>query len=182
MFATECERHEGKHINSEFGITEILDQDRRPVAEGEIGRLVGTSLHNYGMPFIRYETSDVSAFAGTNCGCGRELPLIRNVTTKAEDIVVTKDGRLVSPSALTHPFKPLHGVDMSQIIQDTSGNITVKIVKGEHFEESQIEVLKKGLSERLGHETEIDIEFVDSIPKTSAGKFRWVISKVPLPF
>jgi hypothetical protein len=27
----------------------------------------------------------------------------------------------------------------------------------------------------------IEIEVVQSIPRTAAGKFRWVISKVPLP-
>lgn len=181
IFASECEHHEGKHINSEYGITEILDNGRNPVGKQQIGRLVGTSLHNYGMPFIRYETSDVSAFLEEKCSCGRNLPLMKDVTTKAEDIVVTRDGRLVSPSALTHPFKPLHGVEMSQIVQDDVDRILVKIVKGRDFDNSQVEGLLKSLKERLGEETNVEIEFVESIPKTAAGKYRWVVSRVPLP-
>ena len=33
---------------------------------------------------------------------------LADVATKAEDIVITPDGRYISPSVLTHPFKPFH--------------------------------------------------------------------------
>jgi hypothetical protein len=38
------------------------------------------------------------------------------------------------------------------------------------------------LTERLGQEMKIEICFVEAIPRTPAGKLRWVISKVPLQF
>ena len=39
-----------------------------------------------------------------------------------------------------------------------------------------IEEFKK----RIGSDTRIDIEFEDKIPRTKSGKYRFVISKVPL--
>lgn len=105
---------------------------------------------------------------------------MEQVTTKAEDIITTKDGRFISASVLTHPFKPLHKVKMSQIIQEDLDNITVKIVKVDEDANSEIDVLIWGLKNRVGEEMNVHVEFVEDIPRTKAGKFKWVISKVPL--
>jgi len=177
-FATECERHDGKHIAEEFGLVEITDETGAPVRDGEPGYLVGTSLHNTAMPLFRYRTSDVTAILPEPCSCGRTLRRIRNVTTKAEDIVLTPDGRMISPSILTHPFKPLVQVLKSQIIQDRIDHITVKIVPSSEFSERDREHLVRELQTRLGAGISIDIELVNDIPRDRSGKFRWVISHV----
>jgi len=182
IFATECDKHEGHHINMEYGIVEILNSEGTPVEKGGLGRLVGTSLHNFAMPFIRYKTNDISALLTKNCLCGRELPLMADVATKAEDIVVTRDGRYISPSLLTHPFKPLHNIKLSQIIQEDLDNLIIKIVPGLDYSDRDTEHLLSALKQRVGSNMKIEIQFVESIPRTSAGKFRWVISKVPLKF
>ncbi|NFU41418.1 phenylacetate--CoA ligase family protein, partial [Clostridium sporogenes] len=49
--ASECKNHEGLHINEEYGITEILDEEEN---ESKEGFLVGSTIHNYAMPLIRY--------------------------------------------------------------------------------------------------------------------------------
>lgn len=180
VFAGECSAHRGHHLNMDYGIVEILKEDGQPARPGEMARLVATGLHNFGMPLIRYVTNDVTASKKEECPCGRKFPLIEDITTKAEDIITTKDGRYISPSVLTHPFKPLHHIVESQIIQEDREHLLVKIVKGEDYGERDTEILLSGLQERLGEEMQIGIEFVDSIPRTRAGKFRWVISKVPL--
>jgi len=182
VFATECEKHEGHHLNMEFGITEILKKDGEAAEDGEIGRIVATCLHNYGMPLIRYRTGDVSAISRKKCSCGRELPLMNNVTTKAEDIVTTKDGRYISSSVLTHPFKPLQSIAESQIIQENIESLTIKIVKKPGYNDEDEKHLLTEFSRRLGSEMKFQIEYVDEIERTKAGKFRWVISKVPLKF
>jgi phenylacetate-CoA ligase len=181
IFATECEAHAGHHVNMEYGITEVVDAAGEPVADGTMGKLAGTSLHNFAMPFLRYLTSDVSSILRTPCACCRGLPLMADVTTKAEDIVVTKDGRFISPSVLTHPFKPLHSIKLSQIVQEEPDRVVVKIVPDELFSDADAAQLRSALQQRLGAEMRLEIQVVPSIPRTAAGKFRWVISKVPLP-
>lgn len=182
IFATECNKHEGHHVNMDYGVTEILNDNDEPVGEGKIGWLVGTSLHNYGMPFIRYKTNDVSAIQSEKCSCGRAFPLIADVTTKSEDIVVTKDGRYISPSVLTHPFKPLDNIKMSQIIQEDLNLIRIKIVRGPDYTEKDTEILLSAFRERVGSDMAVRVEFVDSIERMDSGKFKWVISKVPHKF
>jgi phenylacetate-CoA ligase len=182
VFATECEFHNGKHINMDFSIVEILDQNYQPVTGGEMGRIVATSLYNYGMPLIRYQTSDITAMLKDECQCGRYFQRMENITTKDEDIVTTLDDRYISSSilnALTHNFT---NIAEHQIIQEDRNNITVKIVRRNGYNNSDTKNLTDGLKMMLGAEMNVKLEFVESIPRTSAGKYRWVISKVPLRF
>ena len=181
-FATECSAHEGHHLNLDFGITEIIGKDGLPARVGEIGRIVATGLHNFGMPLLRYQTTDVTALKSTMCSCGRAFPLMEDVTTKAEDIITTRDGRYISSSILTHPFKPMHSVAESQIIQEDIEHIRIKIIKLPTYTDKDTQYLLEEFRKRVGQDMIVEVEFVDSIPRTSAGKFRWVISKVPLEF
>lgn len=179
IFAAECEAHAGKHLAEEFGYTEVVDEDGRPVPEGEVGFLVGTSLHNHAMPMLRYRTGDLSALVREPCECGRTLLRIRDVATKAEDIVVTPDGRMISPSVLTHPFKPFDQILRSQLIQDRPDHLLVKVVAGAEFTPAHERELCARLAERLGEGIALDVVRVDDIPRERSGKFRWVISQVP---
>ena len=130
------------------------------------------------MPMIRYRTADVSAISTDACSCGRSLRRIRTVTTKAEDIVVTPDGRMVSPSVLTHPFKPLDQIVKSQIVQDRLDHLIVKLVPSAEFTPEEERSLVRSLRERLGPGMTIDVRLVDDIPREPSGKYRWVISHV----
>lgn len=178
IFAAECEAHDGRHLAEDYGFTEVVDARGAPVAAGETGYLVGTSLHNEAMPMIRYRTGDLSSIEEEPCACGRAARRIVAVTTKAEDIVVTPDGRLVSPSILTHPFKPFDGVRKSQIIQERLDLVRVRLVLSESFSDEERGLLIQGLQERLGRDVRVIPEEVDEIPPEPSGKFRWVISKV----
>jgi phenylacetate-CoA ligase len=178
IYAGECQHGGGKHLAETYGVTEVVDEDGQPVPEGKSGYLVGTSLHNKAMPMIRYRTGDVSAIVAEPCLCGRTLRRIRDVSTKAEDIVVTPDGRQVSPSILTHPFKPLDQIIASQIIQERIDHLLIKVVPSGDFTKAEEEILVASLRERLGAEMNIEVRQVPEIPREPSGKFRWVISTV----
>jgi phenylacetate-CoA ligase len=182
MFSGECEVHNGHHLYMEYGITEILDESYNVVPNGKHGKLILTGLHNYGMPLIRYEIGDVSAFKNVNCSCNRKLPLLESVTTKAEDIVVSTDGRLISSSVLTHPFKPMNNIIKSQIIQEDYDRLLIKIVRRPGYSDRDTERLLYAIQQRVGPEMNISVKFVSDIPRNANGKYRWVISKIPLRF
>lgn len=182
VFATQCSEHKGHHLNLDYGITEFLDSNGQPVERGQMGKLVATSLHNYAMPFIRYSTNDASSLMSEKCSCGRCFPLMDDIATKEESIITLPDGRLVSPSVLTHPFKPMHNILESQIIQEDIDQITVKVVKNQRYTKVDEEKLLSGFTERIGNQMKVRIEYVDSIPRTKNGKLKWVISKVKPAF
>ncbi|MEZ5550319.1 MAG: hypothetical protein R3E82_05485 [Pseudomonadales bacterium] len=178
IFSTECDRHEGHHIALEYGITEFADKENKPVTAGSEGLMLCTSLHNMAMPLIRYATSDVSSLLENPCSCGRALPLMSDVTTKAEDIISLSDGRLISPSVLTHPFKPMHSVSESQIVQNTQDSIEIRIVPREGYSTADTEHLLSEFSKRLGKNVSVSVKLVEKIERTASGKFKWVVSNV----
>ena len=180
VFSGECERHEGHHIAMEYGLAEVTDEQGTPRPAGQVGRLVGTTLHNTAMPLIRYSTNDMSALRPAACSCGRGLTLMEDVTTKAEDVLTLKDGRLISPSVLTHPFKPLDCIEGSQIVQTAPDAITVRLIPGDRYTDAMTQHLVSELRARLGQDIDVRIECVTALETSPNGKFKWVISRVPL--
>lgn len=181
VFATQCAEEHAYHLNFECAYNEIVDSSNTVLSDGRRGYLVGTSLLNYTMPLIRYVTSDITSVSEKSCGCGKNMAVLSAVATKDEDILVSFDGRLVSSSAITHPFKPISSIVESQVIQESTKELRVKLVCNEHYHDSDGSLLISGLKERLGEKMNIHLEFVDEIERTNNGKYRWVISKVSLP-
>lgn len=178
VYASECQYHRGKHLNMDYGIVEVVDNDNDTVSEGTLGTIVATGLWNHAMPLIRYRTSDVTAIHRGTCACGRNFPLMDQVTTKAEDIVLLEDGRMVPSSILTHPFKPMDNIVKSQIIQIDTRTLDIYLVTNRNYSDSDSQLLLKGMKERVGSGMNINLRIVDDIPNEKSGKFRWVISKL----
>lgn len=179
-FSGECAEHHRHHLAMEYGITEVTDRGGTPVADGTTGTLVGTSLHNLAMPLIRYVSNDATAIEPGTCGCGRRLSMMAEVTTKAEDVLTLKDGRLISPSVLTHPFKPLDCIQGSQIVQTAPDHVVIRIVPGPDYDHALTAHLQREFTARLGDDVRIDVEMVEKLESAKNGKFKWVISHVPL--
>ena len=180
VFSSECERHEGHHLAMEYGVAEVVDGQGHPVHVGAVGKLVGTSLHNKAMPLIRYVTNDMTSLREKPCSCGRGLKIMDDVTTKAEDVLTLKDGRLISPSVLTHPFKPLDCIEGSQIVQTDPQTVIVRLIPGPAYTPAHTRHLITELSARLGQDVRVEVQMVDRLEQKASGKFKWVISHVPL--
>jgi phenylacetate-CoA ligase len=103
-----------------------------------------------------------------------------DVTTKAEDVLTLKDGRLISPSVLTHPFKPLDCIEGSQIVQTAPDAVTIRLIPGAAYTDAHTQHLVREFRERLGNDVRIDVQLVDRLEVTKHGKFKWVTSEVPL--
>src|SRR5436305_5091145 len=56
--AAQCRQCGEYHVSAEAVLLEVLRPDGSLAREGEIGRVVVTSLYNYAMPLIRYELGD----------------------------------------------------------------------------------------------------------------------------
>jgi len=174
VFAGQCP--EGNyHICPDFGIIEVVQNDKR-VPPGQAGDLICTGLRNYAMPLIRYRIGDTGILTGEICPCGRTWPLLKSVLGRKEDFVVTPDGRLVG--RLDPVFKGLKNIAEAQIIQETRERLVVKIVKGGNYTGQDSQELIEELRKRVGFEMDIQIQFVDAIPRGPAGKFRFVVSNV----
>jgi phenylacetate-coenzyme A ligase PaaK-like adenylate-forming protein len=97
--ACECvEAQAGLHVNEDHFLVEVVDPGSgRPVAPGERGELVFTTLTKQAMPVLRYRTGDVAALDRSPCPCGRTLARMSKVTGRRDDMLVIR-GVNVYPS------------------------------------------------------------------------------------
>lgn len=81
-----CPYHSGAHVNVDLAILEVVDDRYRPVPPGTKGsRVLVTCLHNYIMPFIRYEIGDVLTMNRDSCPCGSNLPHVAAIEGRTKD-------------------------------------------------------------------------------------------------
>lgn len=139
-----------------------------------------TGLLNHAMPLIRYELGDtVVPLVGERCGCGRTLPLIDPVLTKAEDALTTPSGREISGSILTWAFKDLAGVKKSQLVQDSHSSVEVR-VQAAPADFLRIQpVLESRLRELVFDELKLSFRRVDNLEVLASGKTRFVVNSLP---
>src|SRR5206468_2721859 len=72
-----CPTDGGAHVNADWAILEVVDQQGQPVPAGQAGaRVLITNLANTIQPFIRYEIGDVVTMGNRRCRCGSPLPWI----------------------------------------------------------------------------------------------------------
>jgi len=173
-FAAECERHDGLHLAMAYGAVEFAEPEG-PAPAG-LREIVGTSLNNDAMPFVRYRTGDLARTIDAPCPCGRTLPRIAGIETRAGDVISTPDGRRISYLHLTRVFGLFEHIKKSQVVQDGPDHFTVKIVLDETFSDEDRRKMVAGIREMLSFDASVDIVRVDDIPTEPSGKFRWFVS------
>jgi phenylacetate-CoA ligase len=183
LIASECERHDGMHIDMENNLVELLDSNGNDVPTGADGAVVVTNLLNRAMPLLRYKMGDVASLPGRACTCGRTLPLMNNISGRVADFLVRKDGSVVAGVSLVErTLTKFPGVAQMQIVQEDLDHIVLKIAKDPNYSAATEQALVAEFKHSVGEHNDIRIEFVDAIPQEKSGKFRFAISKVANPF
>jgi phenylacetate-CoA ligase len=89
--AFECTEQNGLHIWEDAFVVEIIDPvTLQPVADGEVGELVMTTLDRQAMPVIRFRTRDLTRFLPGTCQCGRTHRRIGRICGRSDDMFIMK--------------------------------------------------------------------------------------------
>ncbi|SEM66058.1 phenylacetate-CoA ligase [Mesobacillus persicus] len=185
--ACECSNHNGLHISSLTHFIEVINPDGTPAKNGVEGELIVTPLTNFSMPLLRYRIGDTGTISREVCSCGRGFPLLEKVSGRITDRFIRPDGSIVIPIYLIHIVGVVlydKWIRKFQIIQEDYNEVKVKIVLQSPNNDPHL-VYKNQLNEItdkikfvMGKECNISYEFVNNIPPTSSGKYRYIISKV----
>lgn len=179
--AYECEAHRGLHILAENNLVEVVDENGQPTPPGTIGRIIVTNLNNFAMPFIRYEIGDMGVTAQYPCPCGRGLPQLQTIVGRRHDLITSPSGRLLPGGFFSHLFYQRSGIHQFRVIQETYTDLVVQIVPGPSFEQ---QASFKFLEEKIHHlgdpEFQIRFELHDHLPTNASGKYRFIVSQVPV--
>ena len=96
----ECEYQDGTHVWEDMFYPESINPETlEPVAPGEQGELVFTSLTKEAMPILRYRTRDLTHLIYEKCKCGRTAVRIGKILGRSDDMLIIR-GVNVFPSQI----------------------------------------------------------------------------------
>jgi phenylacetate-CoA ligase len=187
--AWQCLARGGYHMDVDSVITEFVDAEGTPVAAGERGEIVFTSLFNQAMPFLRYAIGDVGAASTDVCSCGRTLPLMQVVEGRKDDFLRLPGDRIVSPMVMNYAmstFPHYRAVDQYRIHQRKVDRFTVMLkLAGAARVPADLEAEVQAHFTRFldveEGEVQFEVQLVDEMPLPRTGKLLSVTSELTPP-
>ncbi len=177
--ACECPHCGLYHISAESILVEVLDNAGRPCREGEMGRVVLTSLYNYAMPFIRYEIGDFAVVGPSKANCSIKLPTLEKIVGRYRNMFTLKDGRVIYPSLAIGRFRDFITFRQLQIIQTDYDQVEVHYVPASAAAVEDARGLENYIREAIDPSLSVRLRKVLDIPRSQSGKFEDFVSLVP---
>jgi phenylacetate-coenzyme A ligase PaaK-like adenylate-forming protein len=158
-------------------LVENVDADGSPVPAGEPGaKLLITNLYNHDQPLIRFELTDTVAFDPEACPCGRSLRRLRAIEGRADDVIVL-DGVAVHPMQFA-VLTADRGVREFQVVQ-RGERLVLRLAIDRGADDAPARVRRQLLARlrSLGvREPLVDVELVDGLERSLAGKLQLVVA------
>ena len=181
--SNECaEAQDGLHIWEDHFYPEVVDPETgEPVAEGEEGELVLTSLTKEALPVLRYRTGDLTTLTYDTCECGRTMVRMDNVTGRADDLLIVRGVNLY-PSEIEDvvlefgEVAPFYRIDL---YRENNLDCLELTVEREHDASGDRSALRDQIERRLSNVLSftpdaIDIVDPGGIERTETGKVKRV--------
>jgi phenylacetate-CoA ligase len=182
IIACEKPNQSGLFLATENVYCEISPDSSLSLEDNQ-GRLLITDLTNKAMPLIRYQVGDVVETTDEPSRCGSQVPRFAKVLGREADYVLTPEGKLISGISLTENFAMhISGTAQLQIIQDKLNLLRLRLVRSDEFSPKSYEQINQLVQELFGPEMKYEIEFIETIPQETNGKYRFCISPVAVEY
>ncbi|GAB4248239.1 MAG: phenylacetate--CoA ligase family protein [Acidobacteriota bacterium] len=173
--AWECPETGLLHLSEEVVLPEVLREDGSPAQCGERGELVGTALHSFTQPFVRYRLEDEVTVGPTPCPCGAPYRTLVVVEGRQIERLLTASGRSISGAGLLEDIgERFSWVRQYQLVQESLEAVTLRFVAQVPPSRDQIAELEGFLDAALGRWFRTRAVAVTEISRDSEGKYRLV--------
>jgi len=178
VIAVQCPSGSGLyHVQSESLMVEVLDEHGQPCPPGAVGRVVVSTLHNFAMPLLRYETGDY-AEVGAPCPCGRGLPTLARIAGRKRNMLVLPDGERRWPLSGFRKYRDIAPIRQYQLVQHDPERIEARFVVDRPVRAHEEQRLRAVIREATGYPFEIEFAYLESFPPALSGKFEDFLSLV----
>ncbi len=165
---------EGKWIiSNEILLVEVVDENNFLVPDGQVGKLVITSLYNKAMPFIRYEVGDygsVNRIEGTN------YYELLSLDGRLNDTIYLPSGKTVPAFTLYYVSRQIleeSGVISEyKITQTALDSFVFEIVSSKKLEKEDVKQITSITERYLEKGLKIEIRQVEFIKREGSGKLK----------
>lgn len=177
LVAARCEA--GRyHVHTENCHVEIVGENGKACAPGDIGRLIVTGLKNWAMPLFRYDTDDLARASDGACPCGRTLPSFQEIVGRYSRMAFLPDGswRLAEKlrAAIEEaPLKFVRDLRQFQIHQYRDNGFELRLVSRAPIGDAFAQRLQRAWSAAAPRPDQtLTIKQVDAIARSPGGKFQ----------
>jgi phenylacetate-coenzyme A ligase PaaK-like adenylate-forming protein len=169
----DCYTHCGYHLREADLYFEIVSpQTGEPLADGQLGEVVFTTLSRVGMPLIRYRTGDLASILPGPCACGSPLRRLARIENRMGSAVPLGTIGNIAISALDEALFAVPGLH----------DFTATVVPGEP-NELHLRVYAPNSSETIAAQAEGAVSSLPAIgDNIAAGKLRLIVVTQPGAF
>jgi len=168
--AATCESGHHYHVNPELNYLEILDDKGQPCAMGQPGRVIITPIYNTAQPLIRYEQGDI-AIRGPACSCGKQLPVLQEISGRVIHLFRFPDGQIIAPSLPNKEFVDNFGAKTWQLVQTGPLEVDLRYVTTDPGFVPNKAYALEAIRRRLRPDLQVNFVALAETPLTAAGKF-----------
>jgi phenylacetate-CoA ligase len=172
----------GLEVFSYTNFVEIIDNEGRTCGPGEEGEVVVTCLSNFAMPIIRYRIGDRATVGEASLWPTPSVERLQSVTGRTMDAFIREDGSTVPGIFFSHFIGVVHNagwVKKTQVIQTDYDSVLVKLVLTAPVPSGALDEIRRSLRLVMSTSCKVEFEFVDEIPPSPSGKYRYTISLAP---
>ncbi|MBM4245280.1 MAG: phenylacetate--CoA ligase family protein [Deltaproteobacteria bacterium] len=174
LIAWQCPRGAGTyHVCDDALLLEVLGPDDRPVAVGEPGEVVVTSLHAHAMPVLRYRLGDVAVRGPDRCPCGAPFSTLLAIGGRTFDTFPLENG------VALHPWEILAAIDAQlgwvrscQMVQTARDAIELRVVPAAEASPAVVGRMEDAARSALAGRARFAVRLVEAIEAAPSGKAR----------
>ncbi len=170
--SSECvEGRNGAHVNEDHFLVEAVDpQSGEPVADGEVGELVFTTLTKEALPLLRYRTGDLASLTREPCLCGRTFARMSRVVGRTDDMLIIR-GVNVFPSEIERTLLAIPELTPHyQLVVERPGRLDELTVQVEGSVDPAR--VRKQLHSALGLTAEVEVLAAGAVPRSEGKALR----------
>lgn len=163
---------------------EIVDDEGELVPDGCEGDVLVTCLTNFAMPLIRYRIGDRGTLApsGEQEASGRGNQVVAEIFGRSTSMFRGKGGQLIHGGNFMVMLFFRDWIKKYQVIQEAGGRVVFRLVcAGPDHPADELQELAARTRQVMGDDCDVGFEFVDEIPASRSGKFRYIISEIADP-
>ncbi len=147
---TECSEQKACQQLPELIIVEILDDNGKPVEDGQLGEVTVTPLGVEGTPVLRYRTGDLARAYSDKCGCGRNTIRLGPVEGRKNQMMKFK-GTTLFPQSIEEVLQSFDEIGnyVIEISKNTIDTDSIRIYVADNISDKLVKNIKLELADTI---------------------------------